>query len=219
MGFIPHASIPIHSIRPNDIIFLLLIGFLTELTKRLILRSVKLRSSSEKKLSDQLVLLRYETAHKRSLGPSAFVETSKLERRVLTMEKELSDAVASRKLKVTKMEKRLKYAGYAIAFFIFILYYGIAMIVIDGIKVANDHPHIVSGTGSTTAGDDSVDMIHAATFLKGMLFPISYIGLPMKISKLGLEQKASSLGALVVYWSAQEVAAKIFECVEVLTYK
>jgi hypothetical protein len=218
MGFIPHASIPIHTVRPNDILLLLLLGVATELLKRLILRSVKLRSSTEKNLSEHLIILRYETAQKRSLGPSAFVETSKLERRVLAMEKELSDLVATRKEKVIKMEKKLKYFSYAIGFSIFVLYYGIAIITVDGIKVANDHPHIVAGVESTSEVDN-VDALHAAAFLKGMLFPISYIGLPLKISRLGLENKASSLGALAVFWSAQEFTGKIYECLEVLSYK
>jgi hypothetical protein len=218
MGFIPHASIPIHTVRPNDIILLLLLGFITELLKRIILRSVKFRSSTEKNVSEKLIVLRYETAQKRSLGPSAFVETSKLERRVLAVEKELSELVQARKDKVTKMEKKLKYVSYVIAFSIFVLYYGIAVITVDGIKVANDHPHIVAGVESTSE-DDNVDALHAATFLKGMLFPISYIGLPMKISRLGLENKASSLGALAVFWSAQEFTGKIYECLEVMSYK
>ena len=50
----------------------------------------KSKSSTERTLEQQLVQLNFETAQKRRLGPSAFVETSKLERQVLSKEKELA---------------------------------------------------------------------------------------------------------------------------------
>ncbi len=214
---VPHVQIPLHSIRPSDITFLLVVGTITELLQRLILRSTKVRSKSERNLREKLRILRYETNQKRALGPSAFVETAKLERKVLASEKELSTMEEKKKAKVQKMEKALKYVNYALTLVIFAFYYGVAMITVDGLKVSLENPELVKGV--VASGDGAEDAAHAAALMKGVLFPISYIGLGMKLSRFGLASKYGSVGALVVYWSAQVMTGKVYECLEALTFR
>ena len=61
--------------------------------------------------------------------------------------------------------------------------------------------------------------VAAASFWKGALFPLSYIGLGMKLSRFGLEKKVSSTGALVVFWSAQALVGNVYECLEALMFR
>ena len=65
----------------------------------------------------------------------------------------------------------------------------------------------------------SLDALHAAVFWKGVLFPISSLGIAIKASKIGFVKNASSVSALVVYWSAQTMAGKVYECVEALAFR
>ena len=90
---IPHQAIPLLEIRPFDIWFLLALGAIVEVLSRGLSYMTKSKSSTERTLEQQLVQLNFETAQKRRLGPSAFVETSKLERQVLSKEKELAKLV------------------------------------------------------------------------------------------------------------------------------
>mmetsp|Transcript_18932 Transcript_18932/g.22621 ORF Transcript_18932/g.22621 Transcript_18932/m.22621 type:complete len:130 (-) Transcript_18932:338-727(-) len=93
---IPNVPIPISTIRPNDILLLLIVGTLSEISFRALLRSSKNRSPKEFDLRQTLKQLRLDTARARKLGPSAFVETSKLERKVLAVEKDLASVQEKR---------------------------------------------------------------------------------------------------------------------------
>lgn len=207
---IPHSAIPISSIRPTDILLLLALGSITEILHRFLLRRTKLRTKAEKKLVEQLRILRFQTNKKRAIGPSAFVETSKLERIVLARERELAGFEDERKGKVKKMEKFMKYLMMGMSALIFFAYYSIPLIAIDGIRATD------LGLSSIQSDDHAE---HAAAYWKGVMFPLSYVGIGLKLSRIGLENKASCVGALSIYWSAQVMVGKVYECVEALVLR
>lgn len=95
---VPHPPIVLSNIRVNDIWFLLLVGAVYELACRLyVLFLVKMKSDALLKKERYLKRLTIRTNNARKLGPSAFVETSKLERQVLALEKELNSIYEHRK--------------------------------------------------------------------------------------------------------------------------
>jgi len=205
---IPHSPIPIASIRPNDILFLLAIGGVMET----LTRSSRGRSPAEKKSIKKLNALRYEVARLKTLGPSTFVETSKLERKVLLQEKELVKIEEEREKKKTVTTKRTKIIKMILNIFIFALYYGVPLLAIDRIRVVE--------MKDNTPGmdfDEDLEMAIAGSYWKGVLFPLGYIGFGMKLARFGLKEKASSVSALAVYWSAQVFVRNIHDCVESLS--
>jgi hypothetical protein len=217
---IPHSAIPISAIRPNDILLLLFLGGITELLRRAILRSVKLPSSKSFQQRYKLTQLRLETNEMKKLGPSAFVETSKLERKVLSLEKTLKEEDEMRKKKVESVEKILKRVSFVINVAIFLVYYGIPLLTIDGLRIPLVNPNLVAGLKGGGGIQDGLDVAHATAFMKGIMFPMSYVGMGMKLSKLGLgEIKHCSTGALVVFWSSQVMVGKLVDCYEALRFR
>ena len=215
---IPHSNVPIEAIRPNDILLLLFLGFVAEILRRAILRQVKLPSTQSIERRRKLTQLRYETNEMKKLGPSAFVETSKLERKVLSLEKSLKDEEEFRKKNVESVEKVLKRISFILNVAIFLAYYGIPLLTIDGFRVPLVNPELVKGLNDESGG--GMDVVHATAFMKGIMFPLSYVGMGMKISKLGLgEIKHCSTGALVIYWSAQAMAGSLIDCYEALRFR
>lgn len=215
---IPHSNVPIEAIRPNDILLLLFLGFVTEILRRAILRQVKLPSTQSIEWRRKLTQLRYETNEMKKLGPSAFVETSKLERKVLSLEKSLKDEEEFRKKNVESVEKVLKRISFILNVAIFLAYYGIPLLTIDGFRIPLVNPELVKGLNDESGG--GMDVVHATAFMKGIMFPLSYVGMGMKISKLGLgEIKHCSTGALVIYWSAQAMAGSLIDCYEALRFR
>ena len=215
---IPHSNVPIEAIRPNDILLLLFLGFVTEILRRAILRQVKLPSTQSIERRRKLTQLRYETNEMKKLGPSAFVETSKLERKVLSLEKSLKDEEEFRKKNVESVEKVLKRISFILNVAIFLAYYGIPLLTIDGFRIPLVNPELVKGLNDESGG--GMDVVHATVFMKGIMFPLSYVGMGMKISKLGLgEIKHCSTGALVIYWSAQVMAGSLIDCYEALRFR
>lgn len=198
---IPHPTIPVLAIRPVDIWTLLGIGAALELFGRLLMGIAKRKPPKERKLQQDLLILQYETAKKRRLGPPAFVETSKLERKVLQAEKQLDEYQEKRQVISTKMKKLIKNASIILYILIFIVYYGIPLVSLDGLQVDSDDL-------------ESTDEQRARAFLNGLLFPISYIGMGVKIAKIGIQEVG--IGALVVLWSSQVTCGKLMDCVEAL---
>jgi hypothetical protein len=95
---VPHPPIVLSKIRVNDIWFLLLVGAVYELGCRLyVLFIVKMKSDALLRKEHRLKQLTLRTNNVRKLGPSSFVETSKLERQVLALEKELNSIYELRK--------------------------------------------------------------------------------------------------------------------------
>jgi hypothetical protein len=197
---VPHQAIPLQEIRPFDIWFLLGLGVLVEVVSRYLSFTTKSKSSRERALDEDLVRLNFETAQKRRLGPSAFVETSKLERQVLAKEKELEKMISTRKANTERVAKLVKNGSLAIYTVVAIAYYSLPIFKIDGMKIDGDL--------------SLIDEDRALGFLQGFLFPISYVGIGMKISRYGLHK--AGIGALVVLWSSQVTVGKIIDGIEAL---
>jgi hypothetical protein len=198
MGFIPHPPLYLSQVRPFDMLLLLAIGAVWEVSVRLVLFFHKAKPAALVAKEDQLVALEHETATKRKLGPSAFVETSKLERQVLALEKEVEDIHVARAKSVVRLEKHLlRYGNMGLAFVVFIFYFGIPIMTIQGLKDVQDLEE-VDPTGN---------------FLKALMFPVSYVGFGTKISKWGMDadQASSSIGGLMVMWSAQVTTGKLMD--------
>jgi hypothetical protein len=205
MGFIPHPPLYLSQVRPVDMALLLTVGAVWEVACRVYLLSVKRKSSVVTAKEDKLEFLTHDADTKRKMGPSHFVETSKLERQILALEQELETLTVVNTKKVLQMEKYLlRYGNMLLAFFMFVLYYGIPLMTIQALEdrfVTQDLESTPDPTGS---------------FFKALLFPVSYVGIGTKISKWGIDPEVatSSIGALVVMWSAQVTTGKLMDAVD-----
>jgi hypothetical protein len=205
MGFIPHPTIPLGEIRPLDLLLLLSAGALWELISRLIVLSYSRKSSSLRQRECVFQQLQHLTRQKQKEGSAAFVETSKLERQVLAEEKALSQVYQDRKAQLTVIKKLFKNIGYALSLVIFFVYYGVPVVTMDGSLIETNE--ILSAEGASMKG---------ATFTKAFMFPLSYVGIGMRISRWGLEDPSNSIGSLLVFWSAQTTVGKIMDGAEAL---
>lgn len=196
-------DVPLLEVRTLDIWALLLAGALLEIcTKGLIMHS-KAKSSKETKMEKDLFAMNFETAKKRRLGPQAFVETSKLERQVLAMEKSLTALVENRKVQSDRLAKVVKHASLVIYVCIFFAYYSLSVLSIDGTRV---------GDVDSIVTTEQEEHERATAFLQGFLFPISYVGVGVKVARFGLP--TPGFGALLVLWSSQVTVGKIMDGLE-----
>ena len=200
MDLLPHPPIYLSEIRPLDIFLLLAIGMGWECISRFLLLSFKIKPKSLRTKEAGLAVLQRETKRMRDMGPSKFVETSKLERQVLAKEREIDEIRKVRKRKEEGMEKVLtRYGSYVVTFAVFALYYGVPLLSLE-----------VSTTTVESLGDEKE--VPGPTF-RTIFFPISYFGLGMRIARWGLLDASNSIGALVVLWSGQVVAEKLMDAV------
>lgn len=207
MGFIPHPPIPLSALRPNDIFLLLGLGALWELLVRFVL--LRYRAKPRALIQRELALkaLGKQVKKFRDKGPSAFVETSKLERQLLAGEKAMADTTEKRKAALAKVEKGAKNANMVMSALVFLLWYSIPILefqahrIVDTVEVFSEEE-----------GQAMVDSAH-----KAFLFPLSVVGIGLKIAKFGLENPQSTSGALVAFWSAQTMVSKIFDAIDALT--
>lgn len=205
MGFIPHPALYLSQVRPVDMALLLTIGAVFEIGCRVYLLSLKRKSVSLTQKEDRLEFLQHDADLKRKMGPSHFVETSKLERQVLALEQELETAGLQAAEKLVRTEKNLlRYGNMMLALVVFIAYYGIPLLTIQALE--NRFITTVTETTPDPTG----------SFLKALLFPISYVGIGQKVSKWGIDPEvaSSSIGALVVMWSAQVTTGKLMDAVD-----
>ena len=205
MGYIPHPAIPLGEIRPFDLLLLLGVGALWELFSRIGVLSFSRKSSSLRQREYAFQQLQHKTRQKQNVGASAFVETSKLERQVLAEEKALSQVYQDRKAQLVVIKKLSKNIGLALSFVIFVIYYGVPIVTMDGSLIESND--ILSAEGASLKG---------AAFTKAFMFPLSYIGIGMRLSRWGLEDPSNSIGSLLVFWSAQTTVGKIIDGVEAL---
>jgi hypothetical protein len=199
MGFIPHPPIYLSLIRIHDIWFLLALGALYEILCRLYLLQIKIKPRHVLKLEAQQKALQKEVDHKRKLGPSAFVETSKLERQLLQLDREIETVRSKRKTQAEATEKLLLRSGnMRLSFLVWILWYSVPILSVDDLEIGLD------------------EYAPAGSFLRNLFFPISASGVGYRISKIGLPVEAAldSLGALFVMWSAQVTVGKLMDAVD-----
>lgn len=206
MSFIPYPDIPYKVVHAGDIVLLLALGFIYEFIMRVYQYKNERRTKHERNMNIHNATLKYEAAKKRALGPSAFVETAKLERAVLATEKELNKLVEDRASRKASTAKLIKKCNFATNMLIIMAYWGISMVVIDGSRLDD---------GNSSANYEVItDVERASTFFKGLLFPLSYNGLNYKIAQFGIdsEMRPSCLGALAVVWAARVTCGELAEC-------
>ena len=208
---IPHPPIFLSDIRLADIYVLLALGFVWELLVRvMLLLQCRRTPKSLLQKQAQLQVLTAETNHKRNLGPSAFVETSKLERLLLQHERELAALNQKRLLKTKRLEKLLqRYGNWCLAAVVFVIYYGVPVMTLEGLdSMLMPDAEVVYSLGQS--------YVDGGVYLKALLFPISYIGMGMKLSKWGMhaDLAPASLGALAVVWSSQVLCSQVMDAVD-----
>ena len=208
MTFLPFPEIPYKIVHSGDIVFLLSLGFIYEFVIRIYQHRRSRRTRTERNLSINLATLRYEAAKKRALGPSAFVETAKLERAVLATEKELAKLVEKRAARKARAAKIVKKCNLAANVLILLTYWGVAMVAIDGSRLDDNN---------NTNNNDGVlitDVERATEFWKGLLFPLSYNMMAYKVTGFGIdkEMRPSCVGALAVVWAARVTCGEAIDC-------
>eukprot|EP00978_Attheya_sp_CCMP212_P020164 scaffold57308_cov55-Attheya_sp.AAC.5 len=200
--------IPVGVIRPTDIVVLLIVGASYEAVLRTVSHLSKRRSREEVGLGTQLQTVRYEAALKRRLGASAFVETSKLERNILRKEKKLVQLADDRAKRSARVSYGFRNAAWVLYALVFLTYYGTPVLTLDGIQIE-------------TGDADASPTERAEGYMRGMLFPLTYVGAAMRFSGFGTEaaHRLSSISPLVVVWAAQATVQKVSECMEVLSLR
>mmetsp|Transcript_25808 Transcript_25808/g.55183 ORF Transcript_25808/g.55183 Transcript_25808/m.55183 type:complete len:209 (+) Transcript_25808:236-862(+) len=206
MGYLPHPPMPIGAVRPYDILILLFIGAAFELSTRIALVSFKRKPGSIRKREYALKDLEKRVKKSRALGPHAFVETSKLERQLLAEEKNLTDLAEKRKKALEQNEKLIKNIGLALNFVVFVCWYGVPVMEFTGNRILS--PEVL------LSRKESAEAVISA--FNSYMFPLSFLGMGVRVSKLGLANPRSSTGALLVVWAAQITVGKIMDGVEAL---
>lgn len=206
MAYIPHPAMPIGAVRPYDILILLAIGAILELSTRLSLFSSKIKPASIRKREYDLKELEKKVKKSRALGPHAFVETSKLERQQLAEEKKLSEVAETRQKALAEKEKLVKRIGNLVYLLVFVIWFGVPIMEFSGERLLTPGV-LLSRTESAEA---------AIAAFGTYLFPLNLMGMGIRIQKLGLESPKSSTGALLVVWAAQMTVGQIMDGVEAL---
>ena len=206
MGIIPHATVPIGHLRPHDIILLLGLGALWELVVRILL--VRYRTKPRKLIQREqnLKSLQLKVTQWRNKGPTAFVETSKLERQLLAEEKAMAETTQKRDVELAMMEKRVKTANYLVSGIIFFLWYGVPILEFAS--------HRLEGKEVILDAEHGQELANSA--YKAFLFPLSVVGVGIKVSKFGLTNPQASSGALLAFWSSQTTVGMIMDGVDAL---
>jgi hypothetical protein len=205
-GYVPHPTMPVGTLRPNDIVLLLTLGAIVELLTRLILLVCKRKPTSIRKREAALKVLGARIKKSRALGPPAFVETSKLERQELKEIKALADLAEQRRKKSEVYERLVKNASLVLNLLVFAIYYGIPVMEFSG--------HRIHAPDVVLTQQESQEA--AISAFEACLFPLDYVGMGVKISKWGMVNPRASTGALLVLWSAQMTVGKIMDGIDAL---
>lgn len=118
MGYIPRPDLPIGSVRPTDMLVLLVAGAVWEVIMRSLLWKHKSKPTSIRIRERKLKELEKRVRKSRDLGPSAFVETSKLERLQLAEEKALATLAEERQAALAAWNKLSRNLNLGICLFI-----------------------------------------------------------------------------------------------------
>ena len=207
MGYIPHPEIPLGSLRPSDMLLLLVAGAAWEILLRGILWSHKRKPTSIKVRHLQLKELDKRIRTSRALGPPAFVETSKLERQRLAEEKALTELAETRKADLAAWEKLSRNLNLVCCAVILFVFYGIPMMEFSPQRVSPRPGELLTLDEAATAAEST---------MQAFLFPLSIIGVGIRVAKWGLPNPKSSVGALLVFWSAQTTMGMIIDGIEAL---
>lgn len=190
-----------------DMMALMAVGVIWESVMRIVLFKHKAKPKSIKIRELKLKELNIRVRKCRLKGPQAFVETSKLERQQLAEEKELASWAETRKVDLAAWEKLSKKLNLGVSVIVMFLYYGIPLLEFSAERVVPMNGEILSTDEATVIAEST---------MKAFLFPLSVVGFGTKISKWGLPSPKSSVGALLVFWSAQTTIGKIIDGIEAL---
>lgn len=197
---------PIGAVRPYDILILLAIGAILELTSRLSLFSSKIKPASIRKREYDLKELEKKVKKSRALGPHAFVETSKLERQQLAEEKKLTELSETRQKALQEKEKLVKRVGTLVYALVFVVWFGVPVMEFSGERLLT--PGVLLSRAESAEA--------AISAFGAYLFPLNLMGMGIRVSKLGLANPKASTGALLVVWAAQMTVSQIMDGVEAL---
>ncbi len=190
-----------------DMLVLLVAGAAWEVILRAILWKHKNKPTSTKVREIKLKELERRVRKSRDLGPSAFVETSKLERQQLAEEKALATLAEERQADLASWKKLSRNLNIGVCTIIFFAFYGIPLL-----EFMPDF--VTPRAGELLTTEEAVKI--AESSMQAFLFPLSLIGVAIKASKWGLPNPKSSVGALLVFWSAQTTMGKIIDGIEAL---
>jgi hypothetical protein len=188
---------------------LLVTGAIWEVILRVILWGHKAKPKSIKIREFKLKELDRRVKKSRNAGVPAFVETSKLERQQLAEEKDLARLTEERRANLTAWESLSKKLNIGMSVMLMFAYYGVPLLEFSAERV-------IPLPGEILTTEEA--KIIAESTMNSFLFPLSLVGAAMKVSKLGLANPKSSIGALVVFWSAQTTVGKIIDGIEALLY-
>jgi hypothetical protein len=209
-----HPLMHLSEIRPIDIWLLVSLGTLYEVTSRVYLHFAKRKPMSLLEQEAQLQVMQKETERLRKMGPKSFVETSKLERKVLALEKKLVEIKTKRKARLEQLEKSILRKGNLIlSLLVFILYFGVSIMRLQFDEDTAPSLEALAGVEMSSSSSTTPRVIKQAA-LQSLLFPISYLGFGIKISRLGLVDPKNSIGALVVLWASQVTWGKLFDVMD-----
>jgi hypothetical protein len=206
MGYVPHPPMPVGTLRPNDIILLLGLGACFEFVTRIVLFLFKRKPTSIRQREMALKILDKKVKKSRALGPPAFVETSKLERQQLAEQRALAETAEKRRKTFERVERLAKNISMALNVAVFVMWYGVPIMEFSGERIVS--PDVVM---TQTESQEA-----AISAFEACLFPFSYVGVGLKISKWGMVNPRASTGALLVLWSAQQTVGKIMDGVDAL---
>eukprot|EP00527_Entomoneis_sp_CCMP2396_P000841 CAMPEP_0198140648 /NCGR_PEP_ID=MMETSP1443-20131203/3785_1 /TAXON_ID=186043 /ORGANISM="Entomoneis sp., Strain CCMP2396" /LENGTH=220 /DNA_ID=CAMNT_0043803147 /DNA_START=206 /DNA_END=871 /DNA_ORIENTATION=+ len=214
-GLLPHSPIILSEVRPLDIWLLLGIGMVWELVSRGILLLVyKKKSSALVKKESELEIATRKTEKLQKMGPSKFVETSKMERSCLALEREVTTMKEQRKISTQSAEKILGRDGnMAVAALVFLLFYGVPIMTLAAV---DDNQNELLSSLSIEEDAGASLTTPPPQSLRAIMFPISYIGMGMRVARWGLEDINNSMGGLVVMWSGQVFIGKLMDAADAL---
>jgi hypothetical protein len=143
----------------------------------------------------QLRYLKLETNKLRAQGQPTFVETSKMERKLLAKEKEVEKIQSNYEVKLARFKRLRKRVTYILYALVLVSYY--------------QSPVLRVGSSSSLGSEGGHEGDH--NYLKGMLFPLSAIGIGNKIAHFGCGK--GGLSAMMVFWSGEVITDKVMECI------
>jgi hypothetical protein len=210
MGLIPYPTLPFHSIRVADICLLMALGALWELFIRTVRLVMKRKPAAIRKREMALRELEAEVVRMRNKGASAFVATSKLERKQLAEKKSLSTASEIRKERAEILEKITRKLDMGVCLAVFLWYYGVPVLEFSAERLVENR-----ALGDAILSVEEGELAAVSAF-RSMLFPLSYVGIGIRLSRWGLPSPGSSMGALLVFWSAQTTVSQLMDCADAI---
>jgi hypothetical protein len=118
-----------------------------------------------------------------------------MERKLLAKEKEVEKIQSNYEVKLARFKRLRKRVTYILYALVLVSYY--------------QSPVLRVGSSSSLGSEGGHEGDH--NYLKGMLFPLSAIGIGNKIAHFGCGK--GGLSAMMVFWSGEVITDKVMECI------